>query len=479
MKNLILLILSPLLIASCSTKSSQTNIPGGSQPNIILIMADDLGYGDLACYGSSSIKTPNIDRLADKGMKFTDFHSNGMVCSPTRAALLTGKYQQRTGLSEVIAVRWHNGIGLNTEEETFAEILNSAGYKTAIFGKWHLGVEPEFNPTRQGFDEFIGFTAGNVDYHSHLNLKRELDWWKMEKLADEPGYQTEIITRHAINYIKEADEQPFFLYLPFGAPHTPNQGPYSKVERTPAGLSKAHQKNYADSINATIPNPPKAYQLPEDENEQFKQISIEMVEYLDASIGRIIDQLVESNLANNTLVIFTSDNGPRKMLSAGPFRGGKGSLYEGGHHLPCIAVWPTKIEPGSISNETIMSMDFLPTFAALSGASIPENLHIDGIDLSDHLLNKKVLPERYCYWGKSTGQAIRDGDWKLIRYENENIELFNLAEDINESNNLAEANPDKVSQLSLELEKWYDEVTKGVPQIIHHNELRNRHQEVN
>jgi len=438
------------------------------KPNIILIMADDLGYGDLSSYGSTIIKTPNLDNLASSGIKFTDFHSNGMVCTPTRAALMTGRYQQRTGLSEVVSVRWHHGIGLDQKEITFAEILKKAGYKTALFGKWHLGTEPKYNPIHQGFDEFIGFTGGNVDYFSHLNLNRELDWWHMEKLKDEPGYQTEIITQHAINYIKKADDQPFCLYIPFGAPHTPNQGPYSKVERVPAHLSKEQQKIFRDSINKTIPSPPKGYELAEDSTEQFLQISVEMVEYLDVSIGKIISQLNKSNLLENTIVIFISDNGPRKKLSAGPYRGGKGSLYEGGHRLPCIVSWPAKIKGGITSSETIMTMDFLPTFASIAQAKMPNNLLIDGIDISNHLINCKKLPTRNFYWAKSNGKAVRYGDWKLIENSNKSKELYNLNNDIEESNNIANSNPEIVSKLSDKLNKWYGKVTEGVEQITPH-----------
>lgn len=465
------------IILICSHKLIAQN---NKKPNIIFILADDLGYGDLSCYGNTEIQTPNLDKLSRQGIRFTDYHSNGAVCTPTRAALLTGKYQQRTGLSEVAAVVWHHNVGLNPKELTFAEILKSAGYKTALFGKWHLGVETKFNPSRQGFDEFIGFTAGNVDYHSHLNLKKELDWWTNEQIKDERGYQTELITQHALRYIKNVDsETPFCLYLPFGAPHTPNQGPYSKVQRTPSHLSKEQGIQFADSINATIPTPPKGYKLAEDKNQQFRQISIEMVEYLDTSIGKIILELKQRDLLDNTLVIFTSDNGPRKMLSSGGFKGGKGSLYEGGHRVPFIAFWPSKIKEGRVSDEVILSMDFLPTFASLAGTELPENNNIDGVDLSSHILNDQALPERKVFWAKSKGRVIRDEDWKLIKYENGSIELFNLADDIKETTNLSEKHPELVNQLSVQLDNWYTDVTFGVDQIINHQKLRELKQKQN
>ena len=198
------------------------------KPNIILIVADDLGYGDLSIFGNKYISTPNIDKLGKEGIIFTDFHSNGSVCSPTRAALLTGKYQQRVGVSGVITAKNHRDKGLSTNEITFANIANEAGYKTGIFGKWHLGYDSKFNPVYQGFDEFVGFVSGNIDYHSHIDQEGYTDWWFDNRLNEEVGYSTDLITKHSVDFIKKNKDENFLLYIAHESPHYPFQGRNSK-----------------------------------------------------------------------------------------------------------------------------------------------------------------------------------------------------------------------------------------------------------
>ncbi|MEA3476736.1 MAG: sulfatase-like hydrolase/transferase [Bacteroidota bacterium] len=202
-------------------------LPGAGEerkPNIIIILADDYGYGDVGCYGSKRFLTPHLDALAAGGLRFTDFHSNGTVCSPTRAALLTGRYQQRTGINGVVTAAGHRHTGLDLEETTFAEVLKSEGYVTALFGKWHLGYLPDYNPVRQGFDEFTGYVSGNVDYHAHLDQTGMEDWWKQDELNPECGYTTDLITDHGVDFIQRHSEKPFLLYIAHEAPHYPYQG---------------------------------------------------------------------------------------------------------------------------------------------------------------------------------------------------------------------------------------------------------------
>ncbi len=218
-----------LLLASCGTPF------GAEQPNFVIIMADDLGYGDIGCYGNSRIKTPNIDRLAEEGTRLTDFHSSGAVCSPTRAGLMTGRYQQRAGIEAVIAAapnsRTHT-LGLQDQEVTFAEQLSKAGYQTAIFGKWHLGYHKQYNPVRHGFGQFRGYVSGNVDFFSHVDQAGQLDWWRDDRIEDEPGYTTHLITRHAVAFIDANHSGPFCLYVPYEPPHYPYQGPDDTPVRT-------------------------------------------------------------------------------------------------------------------------------------------------------------------------------------------------------------------------------------------------------
>ena len=224
------------------------------RPNLIIIMSDDLGYGDIGCYGNQRIQTPHLDRMAKQGLRFTDFHSSGSVCSPTRCGLMTGRYQQRAGIPAVVSVR-HKHLGMAPREITFAELLKERGYSTAIFGKWHLGYRKEFNPIHQGFDRFRGYVSGNVDFFSHVDQSGAYDWWEGEEHIVEEGYTTHLITKHARQFIRENRDRPFCLYLAHEAPHYPYQGPNDKAERTVGGKFKTQgqrkdvQKAYKEMVD--------------------------------------------------------------------------------------------------------------------------------------------------------------------------------------------------------------------------------------
>ncbi|MEO0510456.1 MAG: sulfatase [Verrucomicrobiota bacterium] len=418
-----------------------------TRPNIIVILADDLGYEDIACFGNDRIETPNIDALARDGIRFTDFHSNGAVCSPTRAALMTGRYQQRTGISGVVTARGHRDTGLPLKEITIAELVKPAGYRTALFGKWHLGYDPKYNPIRQGFDEFIGFVSGNVDFHIHIDQTGIEDWWKQDQLEPEDGYTTDLITKHSVEFIKRnastnsvlGKGRPFLLYIAHESPHYPYQGRSTPPVYIPGeGRDK-------DKDKAT----PEVYK--------------EMIEVMDEGIGHIRQAVEDAGLSHNTLIIFSSDNGPAGPGSAGPLREKKGSFYEGGHRVPTVAFWPGIIEAGRISNETLMGADLFPTFSEISGASIPEGVEIDGVSLLPHLKNAEPLPQRQLYWGIKGQVAVRRGDFKLIANENfTKAELYNLRDDIGETTDIADSHPELVSELLEAAHTWLDEVTAGV-----------------
>lgn len=414
--------------------------PKAINPNIILIMADDMGYGDLSCYGNPEIKTPHLDRLAAEGIRFTDFHSNGTVCSPTRAALLTGKYQQRTGISFVVTVAKRD-IGLGLEERTFAESMKSEGYITGMFGKWHLGYDPRFNPIHQGFDEYVGFLAGNVDYHSHVDQAGYEDWWMGDQLVPEEGYTTDIITSHAVNFIKRHQDERFLLYIPHEAPHYPYQGRSSNADRMIGG------------------KPGKDYPVQGSEAD-YDAMHKEMVEAMDEGIGTIIQTLKDLDLDQNTLVLFCSDNGAtRDVGSNAPFRAAKGTVWEGGHRVPAIAWWPETIRPREASNETVMSMDFFPTMVEIVGGNIPEGL--DGVSLKGLLLKGESLPKRDLFWQYNSQRAIRSGEWKLVSLNPEETPwLSNLADDPEEAHNLAKDYPDLVRELEQKLSDWEKDVNK-------------------
>lgn len=410
-------------------------------PNIILIMADDLGYSDIGCYGNKMISTPNLDRLASEGMRFTDYHSNGAVCSPTRAALMTGKYQQRVGIEGVITAAHNRTGGLALSETTVAEALKKAGYVTGMFGKWHLGYPEKYNPTHQGFDEFGGYVSGNVDYFSHFDQTGHFDWWQDTILKDDKGYSTDLLTRYSIDFIKRHSKESFFLYLPYETPHYPYQARYSKPFRTEGSKKAFNKATPRDSI-------PGIYR--------------DMVEIMDEDIGKILQVLKEEHLTENTLVFFCSDNGGvRKYGHNLPLHGWKGQLYEGGHRVPAIAWWPGKIKAGTQTDETILSMDIFPTFVDLAHGAPGKEL--DGISFSKVLLEEGHMSERPLFWRYHHNKAIRLSDWKLIVHKTKKtVKLYNLKNDLSETRNLAEEKPELVKTLQEKLNKWEKEVTKGV-----------------
>jgi len=437
----VILILELVFLVSCIGKKEIADL----HPNIILIMADDLGYGDISSYGSTTIQTPNIDLLASEGIRFTDFHSNGAVCSPTRAALMTGKYQQRTGVEGVVTAKSHRKVGLHLNEITIAEELKNHGYSCGMFGKWHLGYSKDFNPTLQGFDEYTGFVSGNIDYHAHIDQEGYLDWWKDSKIENEKGYSTDLITDYGVKYIKKYNPKqtgkPFFLYLPHEAPHGPYQRRIDNVLRKvgKAGTAPVNK----DSISS---------------------IYKEMVEVMDEGIGKIIQTLKETGQYENTLVLFISDNGANEYGNNGGLRGYKGGVYEGGSRVPAIINFPNSIEGGIINNQIILTMDVLPTILDFIGQK-PTASNIDGISIKDNLTHQATLPKRDVFFAYKTKRFIRSGDWKLVCEKSKNrdkIELYNLINDLHEKNDVSLDNPELTNKLYARLKTWEKEVKEGV-----------------
>lgn len=419
-------------------------------PNIILIMADDLGYGELSCYGSNWVNTPNIDRLAAEGLKLTDFHSNGPVCSPTRAALMTGKYQQRTGVEGVITAANHRDVGMGLKEITLAEELKKQGYITGIVGKWHLGYAKRFNPIFQGFDSFEGYVSGNIDYHAYIDQEGYYDWWSDTTLTKQHGYTTDLITQYGMAFIREhlpaKTGKPFFLYLPHEAPHYPIQGRHDTPVRE-EGNKKYIRKVPKDSVHA---------------------IYTEMIEVMDEGVGKIMQTLKAEGLEENTIFIFCSDNGAAaRRGDNGVLRSYKASLYEGGHRVPAIIRYPGKISAGSTSNTTVMSMDLLPTLLDFAGGQ-PSGENIDGVSIKNLLLNDKALQERDLFWSFKNQRAMRKGKWKLvttIKADSITNELFDLSIDLSEKNDLSVEYPELKKEMIEEIENWYEDVWSGVESV--------------
>ncbi len=439
-------------VASGGLLGCLRGLQGGSaqvparKPNIILILADDLGYGDIGCYGNKTIQTPNLDALAKAGLRFTDFHSNGPMCSPTRAALLTGRYQQRAGIESVLSCKSNYDTGMSPDEITFAEVLKKAGYATACFGKWHLGYKPPFGPNIQGFDEYRGFVAGGSDYFSHIDRSGRPDWWKNTELVPEPGYSTKLLTRHTIDFIRRNRHRPFCVYIPYQAVHFPFQGPNDQAERVVGG-------NYWSKAKYG-----RRYLPVEERKAAYK----EMVEALDAGVGRIAAAVRKLGLEKDTLIFFTSDNGAYSWVGSNlPCRGQKSELWEGGHRVPAIAYWPGKIKPGSVTDETAMTMDLFPTMVEMAGAKLPAGLDLDGVSLLGLLTQGEKLPRRTLFWRFRSQYAVRRGRWKLL-VRGDKRYLFDLENDIGESNNLIRQKAALAEALRGEYVAWEKDVTHNV-----------------
>ena len=445
-----------LLCNSCNTgKTDET------ATNIIIFVADDMGYGDLACYGNTDVQTPNIDKLAREGVRFTNFYSNGPECTPTRVALLTGRYQQRVGGLECAIgagnvgrydeAEWlsdQNMLGLPQSENTLIQEVKRAGYETAILGKWHLGYDEKFRPDNHGFDYSFGPIGYGGDYFYHTEQVNHGmdDFTGMHTLAENGKevfftgeYVTEIISDKAVDWLKKRNmEKPFFLYIPYTSPHSPYQGPNDKIDRP---------------LNA------------DEWNVGSHKTYIEMIESLDSGIGNILAYLDEYQLKEETLVLFFSDNGGTKKANNGPFSGQKGQVFEGGIHVPCIIRWPGKVEPNSVSEQTCISFDLTSSIVNLLNKN--HNQKLDGYDILNHVIQHKEDFDRTLFWRKKRGdlvhKAIRDGKMKyLIRLQKDSVlleKVFDLQNDPSEKQNLLSVKKEQAEELKNKLKTWENEVT--------------------
>lgn len=439
-----------LLAAACTVALlTPSQIKAQKQPNFIIIVADDMGYGDAGIYGNTYIKTPNIDRMAQQGMMFTDFHSNGSVSSPTRCGLLTGRYQQRAGLEKVLLVPREGEdmeVGMPSDAITFAKVLSDNGYQTALIGKWHLGYLPKHHPMNFGFQKFIGFKSGNVDYQSHRNRYGDTDWWDGLEVKDMPGYTTSLLTTLSENYIKENKDRPFCLYMAHAAPHSPLQGPKESAIRT--------ETNPEGDKNSDRPN---------------ADIYKDMVEELDKSVGDIQAILKKYHLEENTFVVFFSDNGPviKYGGSSGGFRGAKGDPWEGGHRVPGICYMPGTVKAGMVCDQTVMSFDLFPTMLDMAHISYNDSgKKLDGTSLVP-LFKGQRLADRLLFWGNGNRTiSVRDHQWKLVRLHKKGqntLHLFDLSKDPYEKDDLSEKNPKVVERLDKEITKWAKSVYSETP----------------
>ncbi len=406
-------------------------------PDIVFIMADDLGYADLSCYGRRDYTTPHIDELARGGVRFTQAYANSAVCSATRTALITGRYQYRLpiGLEEPLASQSTRKVGLPPQHPTLPSLLLDAAYTTALVGKWHLGLLPAYSPLRSGYDHFWGFRSGAIDYFTHkgdVDGTGGGDLWDGDTEIHQTGYLTNLLGDHAVEFVTRSakERRPFFLSLHFNAPHWPWEGPDDEAE-----------SRRIDSLNDFDGGDLGTYSR--------------MVRQMDMQVGRVTRALEDQGIGANTIVIFTSDNGGERFSDTWPFSGRKGELLEGGLRIPAIARWPGHIRAETVTGQVAMSMDWLPTLLAAAGAAPHQAYPSDGMDLLPILNGTSQPIARKVFWRfrSNVQRAVRDGDMKWLKI-NENTFLFNVVTDPLERANLKSRQPEVYRRLVAEYEAW-------------------------
>ncbi|TWU31820.1 sulfatase-like hydrolase/transferase [Novipirellula artificiosorum] len=441
-----------LLLACFPVLFGSHAVEAGDRPNIVFILADDLGYGDLACYGREDIRTPNLDELAKQGVRFTNHYANGAECTPTRAALLTGRYQQWIGglecaigtgnlgrYDDAIRLRETNDLGFPTDEQSIVRLLKDAGYATAITGKWHLGYEPKFAPHLHGFDYTFYCIGGGMDYFHYLDNVAGYNLFQDGDPIRREGHFTDLATEEAIEFVKrQSDEKPFFLYLAYTCPHSPFQGP-DDLTKNPLPL------------NSPLWNqgtaPPDVY--------------IAMIEQMDTRIGDLLNTLDVEKLNGDTLVIFASDNGGTRSARNTPLSGIKGSTNEGGIRVPAIMRLPGVIPAGVDSDQACITFDFTKSIARIAGVKPAIDKPLEGIDIVQHVAEGRRDIDRTLYWRKPRGdtvwKGVREGTLKFVaqqRGDKESEFLFDLATDVSETNDLKTSRPTDFKRLKAKYIEW-------------------------
>lgn len=406
----------------------------GKAPHILFILADDMGFADLSCYGRRDYDTPVLDRLAKDGLLFQQAYANSAVCSATRTALVTGRYPQRfkVGLHEPLIA--DDGLGLPPGTPTVASRLKAQGYRTALVGKWHVGLLPGQNPTQFGYDSFFGISGGAADYFTHKEAIKEDrpddGLWQDDQPVDRPGYLTDLLGDEAIRQIEAPSDKPLFLSLHFTAPHWPWEGPED-------AMRAAQLRSLRDDEGGSL------------------EVYGRIVQRLDQTIGRVLDALAAKGMAGNTIVVFTSDNGGERYSDAWPLTGQKGELLEGGIRVPLIMRWPGRIKAGGVAQQVMLSMDFAPTLlAAASEGPVPKD-DFDGLNLLDQILGRASDVPRTVYWRfqANSQAAVRDGNWKYLKLGDKE-HLFDVVKDPRERAELRSVHPEVFARLKAGFAAW-------------------------
>jgi arylsulfatase A-like enzyme len=410
------------------------------RPNIIYLMADDLGYADLSCYGRKDYQTPHLDKLASEGMKFLNAYAAAALCTPTRTAFMTGRYPARTPVGLMEPLRWKHKdsiIGLTPEYTSIATLLKRNGYETYLVGKWHLGYDLKYSPNKNGFDYFFGFNSGGIDYISHTNPKGHSDLYENETPIKKEGYLTDIWAEKAIEIIESNHTKPFFLSVMFNTPHWPWQAPGDKP--------------YPDTMNWHTGGSKEKYAA--------------MINSLDQAVGKIMKALDDQKLTNKTLIIFTSDNGGEEFSDMGIYSGMKEELLEGGIKEPAFVRWPGTIASGIVTRQVAITMDWTATILAAAATKPDPAFPLDGINLLPVLKGGKEVTGRTFYWRlfqEKKQNAIRDGDWKYLQNEKGEF-LFNLEKDPGEKKDLKKIYPAKFIKLKKKYRDWEATLLKPIP----------------
>ncbi len=413
-----------------------------ARPNIVLIITDDVGYGDIGSYGAPDIKTPNIDSLAKAGVRFTDFYANGSSCTPTRAGLISGRYQQRFALERPMAhaATADGTLGLPATGHSLPQLLRNHGYATGLIGKWHLGYLPQFSPKAHGFDSFFGFKSGYIDYYQHTDSGGQPDLFEDDQPATINGYMTDLITDRSVKFINDHAKAPFFLEVAYNAAHWPYQVP--------------------DHPSIAIGN--SRHIVAHDENPGTRADYVKIMERADQGVGQILAALDRHGLSSNTLVVFTNDNGGEWLSRNAPLFHRKFSLYEGGIRVPAIMRWPGRIPAGVVSSQVGITMDLSATFLAAAAAPVPEGAKLDGINLLPLLAAGAKPVSRTLFWRVAFAglnqRAIRDGNWKLLMEGGARLMLFDVAKDLGEREDRAASNTAVVRRLHQQLLAWEKDV---------------------
>ena len=434
-----------IFLAACVAASAAHAQPGSPErPNVVLIITDDMGWADLGVYGATDIRTPNIDSLARDGVMLTDFYANGTTCTPTRAALISGRYQQRLGFETPLPNRGRPGsdAGLAVTGHSLPQLLKTNGYATGLIGKWHLGYGAEHSPNAHGFDYFFGLKSGYHDFHTHTAGDGEPDLWEDDRPIEQEGYSTDLITERAIGFIEEHAREPFFVELAYNAPHWPYQLP-DESSVAP------------DNARHILPQEPGA-------NSRADYVAI--MEHLDRSIGQVLEALERLQIADDTIVIFTNDNGGEWLSSSDPLNGRKWQVFEGGIRVPALVRWPGRIPAGQVSDQVGITMDLTASILAITGTNVPAEAALEGMNLFPIWEGKAPAVERTLFWRSGSAMrpqlAVRHGDWKLI-VDGSHTFVFNLRTDLSERRDLTRHRPDIAQALRPLLTAWEEDVDSG------------------